>query len=322
MEQKPVFCLGDICADLILPFGAAKQAARGEAVPLSATDVEFRHGGSVANTAAGLARLGVPVVFCGTCGDDAYGHALKNELARLGCDVSPMCMDATVPTLLIAIVVDENGERTAFATHRTHASQHQILPSQIPDRLCERIGWLHCGGVLLREEPAASVQLEVMRRCHEANIPVSLDIMARMESRGDPVYLQNLKAAAACSDFILGSIEDEIPLLSGGSDDDSIRSLCRGGKVIVARNGSRGATVYTASESFPCPAFMVPVVDTIGAGDAYNAGFVASLLGGLSLSEANRTANAVAACCVMHTGGRACPTQAELATFLSEHTVS
>ena len=60
MEQKPVFCLGDICADLILPFAAAKQAARGEAVPLSATDVEFRHGGSVANTPAPASCLASP----------------------------------------------------------------------------------------------------------------------------------------------------------------------------------------------------------------------------------------------------------------------
>ncbi len=318
-ERKPVFCLGDICADLILPFGAAKRASRGEAVAVTQTDVEFRHGGSVANTAAGLRAFGVPVMFCGACGDDAYGHALKNELNRIGCDVSCMRMDRSVPTLLIAIIVDEDGERTAFATHRTHASQHQVIPEQIPDNLCSRIGWLHTGGLLLREEPAASVQLDVMRRCHAAGIPISFDVSARMEARDDSTYLRNLKLAAAYSDYILGSVIDELPLLAGNCSERSIREVCRGGKVIVARNGNKGAVIYTEDTAFPCPAYSVPVVDTIGAGDAYNAGFIASLLAGKSFSEINEAANAAAAYCVMHKGGRACPSKQALEMFLATH---
>lgn len=318
-ELKPVFCLGDICADLILPFGAAKRAARGEAIAVSQTDVEFRHGGSVANTAAGLRSLGISVMFCGSCGDDAYGYALKNELNRIGCDVSCMRMDSNVPTLLIAIIVDEDGERTAFATHRVHASQHQVTSQQIPEDLCRRIGWLHTGGLLLREEPAASVQLEVMRSCHAAGIPISFDISARMEARGDLTYLQNLKLAAAYSDYILGSVTDELPLLAGDCSEQSIRMLCRGGKVVVARNGDKGAVIYTEGAAFPCPAYSVPVVDTIGAGDAYNAGFIYSLLAGKSFPDANKAANATAAYCVMHKGGRACPSKEALEAFLSEH---
>ncbi len=316
--MKPVFCLGDICADLVLPLGMVRRSKRGEPVTREETDVVFRHGGSVANTAAGLRSLGIPVQFCGTVGDDAYGYALKEELLRVGADVSCMAIDPSVPTLLIAIIVDESGERTAFATHRTHASQHQVSLRQIPQNLCETIGWLHCSGLLLREEPATTTQLTVMRRCHEAGIPVSLDINARIESRGDEAFYANLLQAVAYSDVLFGSIEEELPLLAGDVSEQAIRALTQGGRTVVARAGASGATVYTDSVTYKCPAFPVPVVDTIGAGDAYNAGFLSALLLGKTLEEANRSGNATAAFCVMHAGGRSCPNREELERFLSD----
>jgi len=315
--MKPVFCLGDICADLVLPLGMVRRSKRGEFITREETDVVFRHGGSVANTAAGLRALGIPVQFCGTVGDDAYGYALKEELLRIGTDVSCMAIDPSVPTLLIAIVVDEFGERTAFATHRTHASQHQVQLSQIPQNLCETIGWLHCSGLLLREEPAAMTQLTVMRRCHEAGIPVSLDINARIESRGDEAFYANLMQAVSYSDVLFGSIEEELPLIAGAASEQAIRALTQGGRTIVARAGASGATVYTDSATYQCPAFSVPVVDTIGAGDVYNAGFLSALFLGKSLAQANRYGNAAAAFCVMQAGGRACPSLSELEHYLS-----
>ncbi len=311
-RMKPIFCLGDICSDLILPYGAALRLKRGERVSQDETDACFRDGGSVANTAAGLGTLGVPVLFCGACGDDAYGHELLKNLDLLGVDTSCSRYDPDVPTLLIALILDETGERTAIATHRTHASQHQILPSQLPDDLETRIGWLHCGGMMLREEPAAGTQLAAMRRCHAAGIPVSLDISARIESQNDPVFAANLKEAASYSSVILGSLHEELPLLSGSEDPDAIRTLTRGGRIVVARDGANGAVVYTETETLPCPAFSVPVVDTVGAGDTYNAGFLAALQRGKPLAEANRIANAAAAYCVMHAGGRACPAWDEI----------
>lgn len=317
--MKPVFCIGDICADLTIPYGAVMRAKRGLPIPAEETDVGFFHGGSGANTASGLLRLEIPVIFCGTCGADAYGQALHDELLRLGADTSCFRFDASIPTLLIAIVIDENGERTAFATQHVKASQHQILASQIPADFPEHISWLHCSGVLLREDPAASVVLDAMKRCHDSGIPVSLDIMARIESRDDPVYLKNLQTAYSYSSVLLGSITDEIPLLSGGTDDASIQKLAKGGKIIVSHAGKKGAYVYTESETDYCPAFSVPVVDTIGAGDSYNAGFLYGLLHQMPLHEANRFANGAAACCVSRAGGRSCPDLTELKAFLAEN---
>ena len=317
--MKSVFCLGDICMDLVLPYGSVLRSRRGEPISRAQTDVVFRHGGSAANTAAALLKLGVPVSFCGTVGADLHGAALKSELAALGADVSALRCDPNVPQLLIAIVVDETGERTAFATQRTNASQHRILPEQVPDDLCDRIVLLHTTGVLLREEPAASVVLQTMRRCRDAGIPIALDVMARIESRSDPVFLENLRTAASYATILFGSVRDELPLLTDDDSEDALLTLAKGDRIVCARDGSRGAVVYTERGVYRCPAFSVPVADTIGAGDAYNAGFLSAYLRGASLADANREANAVAAICVTHTGGRATPTQKELQTFLQSH---
>ena len=315
--MKPVFCIGDICADLTIPYGSAIRAKHGIPVPSEETEVGFFHGGSGANTAVGLCKLGIPVKFCGTCGEDAYGHALHDELLRLGIDTSCFRFDASIPTLLIAVVIDESGERTAFATQHSHASQHQILASQIPDNLTEQIGWLHCSGVLLREEPAASVMLEAMKRCHEVGIPVSLDIMARIESLNDPVFSSNLRTASSYCTVLLGSVTDEIPLLSGGTDDISIQKLTHGGKIIAAHAGKAGAFVYTETGVDYHAAFPVNVVDTIGAGDAYNAGFLYGMLNHLSIHESNRLANAAAAYSIQRSGGRSGPDLSNLYHFLN-----
>ena len=72
----PVLCYGDICADLLIPYGQALATQR-ETVDPDALTVRFSHGGSVANTAVTLARLGAPALFLGTAGQDAFGRTRK-----------------------------------------------------------------------------------------------------------------------------------------------------------------------------------------------------------------------------------------------------
>ena len=79
----PVLCYGDICADLLIPYGRAL-AANSSMVDPDALTVHFSHGGSVANTAVTLARLGAPALFLGTAGQDAFGRALKEGLEMEG----------------------------------------------------------------------------------------------------------------------------------------------------------------------------------------------------------------------------------------------
>ena len=316
--MKPILCLGDICADLIIPYADALKAKADPCSVLN-TDVRPAEGGSAANTACALARLQIPVMFCGTCGNDAYGQMLKNGLEREGVDTKLLRMDADKPTQLVLLVLNEQNDRTAFACPAHLGSQHAILPTQIPDDITERISWLHVNGMLLREDPAASTQLDLMRRCRAAGVPVSFDINVRVEALKNPVFFRNVQLAMERADYILGSAIDEIPMLANERDAElSARKLGENGAVVIARSGAQGADLYRGDRRLHSPAFPVTVADTVGAGDTFDGAFIAAILSGKSDADALREANAAAAICVSKPSGRGSPSRAELDAFLTE----
>lgn len=316
--MKPVLCLGDICVDLIIPYAAALKAKSGDPSLQQSTDARPAEGGSVANTACTIARLGMPVLFCGTCGDDAYGQMLKNGLQREGVDASLLRMESEKPTQMVLLVLNEQGDRTAFACPAHLGAQHAIVPEQIPDDITSRISWLHVTGMMLRENPAASTQLDLMRRCKEAGIPVSFDINVRVEALKSPAFFENLHKAVSYSDYILGSAIDEIPMLAEEHDTQlAAQKLAAHGATVIARSGDQGANLCRAGTHLHSPAFRVTVVDTVGAGDTFDGAYIAAKLSGKSDAEALCEANAAAAICVSKSSGRSGPTRRELDAFLA-----
>lgn len=315
--MKPVLCLGDICADLIIPYAAALKAKSDPASCVNA-DVRPAEGGSVANTACAIARLEIPVLFAGTCGLDAYGQMLKRGLEREGVDTSLLRMEPDKPTQLVLLVLNELGDRTAFACPAHLGSQHSILPDQIPADIVERISWLHVTGMMLREDPAASTQLDLMRRCREAGVPVSFDINVRVEALQNELFAKNLGLAKELADYILGSSFDEIPLLAGERDAElAAQKLAAHGAAVISRSGDQGADLFRNGTRIHAPAFPVTVADTVGAGDTFDGAFIAAKLSGLSDADAMQEANAAAAICVSKPSGRGSPARAELDAFLA-----
>ena len=318
--MKPVLCLGDICADLIIPYAAAVRAKETGTLLPSGIDVRPVEGGSVANTACAIARLGLPVMFAGTCGNDAYGQMLKDGLERERVDTSLLGFDDDKPTQLVLLVLDESGDRTAFACPAHFGSQHAITPDRIPDDITDRISWLHVTGMMLREDPAATTQLDLMKKCRDAGIPVSFDVNVRVEALNDATFCENLQKAKSLASVILGSGIDEIPLLGGDRDPETAAKALTGfGASVIVRNGALGADLYDKDVRLHSPAFSVTVADTVGAGDTFDGAYIAAVLNGLGPIDAMREANAAAAICVSKRSGRACPTRAELDAFLMSH---
>ena len=321
--MKPVLCLGDVCPDIILPYGETKAvmeaAARGEAVDAPQRGASIQPGGSVGNTAAGMARLGTPVLFAGTAGDDSLGRMLRDDLAREGVDVSLLRLDPQIATIMILVVVEADGGRVPFALPPSGASHLQLVPEQLPGDLPRRISWAHTTGMNLTEEPAAAATLDFLAACKAAGVPVSLDINSRIESMGNPRFLENLRRAADCCTVLLGSGPDELmPLAGADSPEAAARQLTRPGRAVVCRMGAGGATVYADGGSWHQDAFPVAVADTIGAGDAYNSGYLAAVWRGLAPREANRWGCAAGSACTSVRGARGCPTLPKLLDLLAQ----
>lgn len=319
--MKPVLCLGDACVDLLIPYAAALKSKTEIQKDCASIHAKKSDGGSVANTACAIARLSVPVLFSGTCGHDAFGFDLKKQLESEGVGTDLLRFDAHLPTQLVILVLNEFGDRTAFAYPAHGGSQHAILPEQLPDDLIEKICWLHVSGMMLREDPAASTQLLFMKKCHDAGIPVSLDINARIESIGDSFFYQNLLKAKQFADVIFGSSVDEIPLLAGHHDAEiGASELAKDGTVVISRSGDQGTVLYQNDTRMHFAAYPVKVADTVGAGDTFDGAFIAAQVMGYDLYESVRFANAAAAICVSRTGARSGPTRYELDTFLKATT--
>ena len=317
--MKPVLCLGDACLDMILPYAAALKAKAGGAVDPHTLDVLSVPGGSVANTAVTIARLGVPVWFAGTYGSDVYGTKLLKSFQDEGVDTHLFRMDPNQPTQLVLLVLDEKGDRVGFACPARGGAQHAITREQLPEEILDQIGWLHVNGMMLREDPAASTQLYWMERCYQHGIPVSLDINARVESLNNRFFSDHLQKAKAFTSVIFGSALDEIPLLAAQHDaETAAQTLSSDGTVVIARSGDQGAVFYHRGQRVHFPAYPVTVRDTVGAGDTFDGAYIAACMSGCSYEDAMRFANAAAAICVSKPGGRSGPTVPELHAFLAQ----
>ena len=321
--MKPVLCFGDICPDMVIPYGAALQAGKApceQSMTGNVTSVRVFCGGSVANTCVGLLRQGIPAMFCGSVADDSLGRMLYDDLVSEGADVSMLKKRIGGATVLILVVKDESGDRVTFAYPKTGASQHNITSDQIPDDVTRHISWLHCGGITLREEPAASVQLDLMERCKSAGIPISFDVNTRIESISDRTFAENVRHACRLCTVLLGSAEAELlPLCDGRGLSVFAGRFTRQNRVMVARRGENGADVFHGGTYHHQDAFPVRQINTIGAGDAYDAGYIAAALHGGNPVGCNAAACATAAFCVAGEGARSTPTADELQLFMQRY---
>ncbi len=163
----------------------------------------------------------------------------------------------------------------------------------------------------LRHEPVASAVLEAMQVARAAGVPVSLDLNLRLELWGLPRAVETAVAEAVdLADVVFGSGPEEIvPFARArehdvGSVETAALALAGDARTVVARLGAGGALAATPEGRLVrSPGFAVELRNPVGAGDAFDAGFIAARVEGLPLAEALRWGNAVGALKVHREGG-------------------
>ena len=275
-------------------------------------------GGSAANTAAALARLGVECTFVGTVGEDDHGRFAIATLAEAGVDIRSIESTPEGPTVMVIVVVQPDGERLIYVWPAKGGAHGSLRPEAAAAEVTGA-DWLHVSGLCLRVSPAREAVIAAMKQAKAANIPVSFDLNLRLENWGwDGGFRDVAMTAVGFADVVMGAAIDEIAPLSGRQDPiEAAQTLAGDDRLVIARMGAEGAVACSASGVVNSPSFPVNAVDTVGAGDAFNAGFIAARLRDLDLSEALRWGNAVAALGISRFGARATPTSAEVEAFLS-----
>lgn len=316
MPDPNVVVIGDTCVDMViqLPDRSVNAPDLKESVP------QLHGGGTAANVAVALVRLGLPVAMVGTVGDDGYGRWLREDLISEGVDVHGLTAVHDAFTPMIMALIEPDGERHVVVWPPTGGADQQLRADAIDPTLISSASWLHTTGIGLRASPVREAVLHAMEMARAARVLVSIDLNARMELWDmDDETQRAFARAIELADVVFGNAEEEImPLADADSPINAAQSLADDKRIVVARQGSEGALVVTPQATFHAPAFNVEVVDTLGAGDAFDGGFIAGWLAGGDVHMAARWGNAVAALQIGQTGARGAPCFADVQQILSQ----
>jgi fructokinase len=231
-------------------------------------------GGAIFNTAIALGRLGISTSFFTGLADDMMGEILRETLRASNVDFS-LCAIAPRPST-VAFVKLVNGQAT-YAFYDEGTAGRMITTDDLP-ALQDDCEALHFGAISLIPSPCGETYEALLDREAGKRV-ISLDPNIRPGFiRNKEAHMARIKRMAAKSDILKFSDEDlEWFGLQGSHEDLAAYWLKHGAKLVVITKGAEGATGYTARHQVSVPSQRVTVVDTVGAGDTFDAGVLASL---------------------------------------------
>lgn len=262
-------------------------------------------GGKGSNQAIAAARLGAQVTFVGRIGVDTFGEAALAIWAQDGVDTRYVIRDPDRATGVAPIFVDQDGENMIVVALGANLA---LGPADV-DAAADAI---RAADVLL-----TGLEIPIATAAHALKIAKAAGVRTIL----NPAPAQPLTHEMLLTADVLTPNESELEVLSGLAIDD-VEQAARMVKAhqdqyVVVTLGSQGAAYFGPGGHGVVPVFPVNVVDTTGAGDAFNGGLAVALSEGLSMPEAVRFASAAAALCVTKRGTAASmPTRAEVDALL------
>lgn len=275
--------LGDINIDILMSI-SAYPAPGGDAL---AERVVTRAGGSAANTAIVLAKLGAGVKMIGRVGADAWADLARRALDESGVDVSLVQRDEQAATGMFVIPITPDGERTMFGHRGANARTRR---EDVDAAVLDGARILHVSGYALLESPQRETAMQMIELAEQRGVPVSLDVGVLPASSMPDAIRRLLPRLSIC---VLGAEEARALTEIDGLSEAAAALAARGVQTVGLKLGAQGCLLADAAGVCRAPAFKVATVDTTGAGDAFSAGMVFSRLRNLPLMAAGILANAL-----------------------------
>lgn len=258
-----ILCAGEALLDML-----PRRTAEGEAAfaPYA--------GGAVFNTAIALGRLGAATGFFSGLSTDLFGRMLEEALSASRVDAS-FCARSDRPTTLAFVTLVDGQARYAFYDENTAgrmlgAADLPILPDTVEA--------LFCGGISLAVEPCGAAYEALMLREADARVTMLDPNIRPGFITDDAAYRARIARMIAAADIVKLSDEDLHWLEGPGETAALARGLLeRGPRLVLLTAGAEGATAFARTAEAHVAADPVTVVDTVGAGDTFNAGILAAL---------------------------------------------
>ena len=239
------------------------------------TTLDARFGGSPFNVAVALARLAQPVAFFGAVSNDFLGERLMRALGAEGVDTRAVAR-THAPTTLSLVGLDAAGV-ASYAFHGEGGADRQLGTAAL-QRVSAGVRALHVGSYASVVEPIASTLRALVKREHGRAL-VSYDPNIRLNVEPDLArWKAQLEWMLPRCDLLKVSEEDLALLFPGrAAADFAAHALAHGTAAVVVTRGALGAMAWTANASATTPGVKVEVVDSVGAGDAFQAATLAWL---------------------------------------------
>lgn len=276
--MSAVLCVGEALISLTPPTGTPLREA---------TDLLISTGGAEVNVAAHLARLGVPTRFAGRVGNDPFGELVRDTLSGLGVDTHHLEVDPERPTGLY--VKDANGSGTTMRYYRNASAAARYR--HVPQGALRDVEHVHLTGIT----PALSDDcLELVRELLALpDVRTSFDVNYRPALWPRAEATDVLRSLAAQADTVFVGL-DEAAEVWGCHTVEEVRQLLPEPSELVVKDGAREAVAFIGSHVVRVPAPVVEVVEPVGAGDAFAAGYLAAQHHGHDPETAVRWGHALA----------------------------
>lgn len=296
-----VLCFGELLIDMVSPRPDADLGA--------ATQFLKAPGGAPANVAVGLARLGIASSFLGSVGDDPFGHFLRDVVKQENVDVSGVKLSSNRTTMAFVATKTDGSKDIVF--YRNPGADADFSARDLPD--LRDVSIFHCGSVSLSLNPCRSAQFEAARRVRSQGGLVSFDPNWRPSLWKDEKLAHKLIWQMMHLSDVVKVADEEWEFVTGTPDFEQGAAKIReaGPRLVLQTRGKNGAAFDFAGGRGEVAGREVKAIDTLGAGDAFVAGFLAEMaragsLDGIlnkdELSEALRFANACGALATQKAG--------------------
>ncbi len=277
MNTKPydVLTFGDLCVDLIIT-GADVTPQFGQVEKL-VENYTLEMGGSCSIFACQAARLGLRTAILGRVGADSFGQLMLDRMNEAGVDTRFVTVDPALKTGL-GIALCPPGDRAIL----TYLGTVNVLqPQDVTDELLASARHLHHGSYYLHTGLRPGIP-QIFRRAKALGLSISLDTNWDPAERWDGVMDELLPM----TDVFFPNDQEALHI-SGAKDLDAAARafLARGVRVTALKAGAKGARVYAGGVRLERPVEPVSGGDSIGAGDSFDAGFLAGWLRGLPLER-------------------------------------
>lgn len=268
-----------------MTFGEAMVSLRADGLIRLGTRYESSIAGAESNVAIGLSRLGHRVAWVGTVGADQQGQFVLRTLRAEGVEVSSL-VDSSRPTGLV-MVEQRLGSTSRVSYYRSQSAGSTVSEQEVKVLLSPEVKLLHVTGITASLSPTAARAVNVsVAAAKEMGITVSFDVNYRSQLWSKSDAREILRPLALQADLVMGSPE-ELELVGDGSADEVTQALISHGAIaVVIKRGPAGVTLVTPDDLQHVQALGVEVNSTVGAGDAFVAGFLSGYLAKLDFKDA------------------------------------